>query len=258
MSDFYTALFKEIGLSPNEAKIYEALLESGETNVSSISSRAKIHRRNVYDALNRLVDKGLVFQVFDKTENLFEPVHPEKLMELVKEKEQKLENAMPDLNEMFSAEPAKEAAYIYRGIEGFKNYMRDLLRVGEEVYFLGAKALWYTPGVGKSFLTNFKRDFDKKKIPYKTLYDPRVPEKMPEALGHVGGNYKVLPKGYDTIGVTDIFGDRIVSFTSIDVGNFGRDGTIFVIINKQLADSYKTWFRLMWDLLPEEKKPKKK
>ena len=51
-------------------------------------------------------------------------------------------------------------------------------------------------------------------------------------------------------GVCDIFGDYVVTFTSVDVGNFGEDGTVYVMINKQLADSYRTWFQLIWDLLP--------
>lgn len=85
------------------------------------------------------------------------------------------------------------------------------------------------------------------KIHYRTLYDPRVPEQIPKAIDEVGGEYKILPKGYDTPGVCDIFGDRIVTFTSIDVGNFGDDGVVYVVINKQLADSYRTWFQFIWD-----------
>lgn len=83
-----------------------------------------------------------------------------------------------------------------------------------------------------------------------TLFDPRVPSELPEAIKNIGGQYKILPKGYETIGVVDIFGDHIATFTSKGVGNFGEDGSIYVMINRDLADSYKTWFRLIWDLLP--------
>jgi sugar-specific transcriptional regulator TrmB len=51
----YTEIFEEIGLTPSEAKIYEILLAEKEIGVSEISLKAKVHRRNVYDALNRLV-----------------------------------------------------------------------------------------------------------------------------------------------------------------------------------------------------------
>lgn len=246
----YTEIFEEIGLSPNEAKIYETLLNTGETSVSEISLKGNVHRRNVYDALNRLVQKGLVFPIFQKGENRYHAISPDKLMEMLKEKEHKLERVLPALRSMYEMDPPTEAAYIYRGVEGFKNYMRDLVRVGQDTYFLGAKALWYSPQVDKSFLNAFLNESKKKNLKYYTLYDPRVPEVMPEALQEVGGEYRILPKEYATNAVVDMFGDYVVTFTSVDVANFGEDGSIFVMINKELAESYKTWFRYMWDTAP--------
>jgi len=246
----HSPLFEQIGLSPNEAKIYECLLENRKATVSTISLKANVHRRNVYDALNRLIEKGLVFRIIGEGENRFEAVNPQKLMEVLKEKEHALEKSLPDLHKLFTREPAGEAVFIYKGLEGYKNYRRDLLRVGKEVCFLGAKALWRTPSISPSLHQEFKREFAKKKIQYKTLFDPRVPEELPEALKDVGGEIKVLPKGYETVGVVDIFGDRIATFTSEGVGNFGENGSIIIMINKQLADSYRTWFNLIWDLCP--------
>lgn len=62
-------VYETIGLSPNEAKIYETLVERGESTISEIAVRAGIHRRNAYDAIQRLIDKGLCFQIFSTTEN---------------------------------------------------------------------------------------------------------------------------------------------------------------------------------------------
>lgn len=247
----YTDIFEQIGLSPNEAKIYETLISTGETSVSIISSKAKVHRRNVYDAMNRLLEKGLVFQIFQKGENLYRAVHPNKLLEVLKEKENRLNKVLPTLNKMYDAEPTEEAAYIYKGLEGYKNYMRDMARIGEETYFLSAKGLWFTPTISEKFLNDFKREMKRKKVNYYTLYDPLVPKKFPQALDTVGGNYKILPDKYATSAVLDIFGDHVVTFTSVDIGNVGEDVTIFVMINKELADSFKTWFKMLWDLCPE-------
>lgn len=246
----YSEVFEQVGLSPNEAKIYETMLATGETSVSEISLKSNIHRRNVYDTLNRLVQKGLVFPIFQKGENRYSPITPDKLMELLKEKEHKLEAVLPSLRKIYDSDPLTEAAFIYKGVEGFKNYMRDLVRVGQDTYFLGAKALWYSPQVDQTFLQSFIREAQKKKLKYYTLYDPRVPERFPQALQEVGGEFKVLPSGYPTPGVVDMFGDYVVTFTSVDVANFGEDGTIFVMINKELAESYKMWFRFMWDMCP--------
>src|SRR3989344_9486795 len=175
-------------------------------------------------------------------------------MEVLEEKKRDVNNILPELSKIYESKPLEEAAFIYKGIEGYKNYRRDLLRVNEEVYFLRAKALWMTPGIPKSVHEEFRTKFEKQKKHYKTLFDPRVPETLPDALKNIGGEDKILPKGYETIGVVDIFGDHIATFTSKGVGDFGEDGSIYVMINRDLADSYKTWFKLIWDLLPTQKK----
>lgn len=245
----YEHILESIGLSPNEAKIYESLISMNKGTVAQIAQEAHIHRRNIYDAMDRLLAKGLVFQIFQKGENVYEAVNPEKLMELVREKELQLAKIMPTLKTVYEKTPSDEVAFIYKGVEGFKNYMRDLVRVGETTYFLGAKGLWFTPNVPVHFLENFQKEMKKKKLTYYTIFDHRVKKQLPEAIDRVGGLYKILPKKYSTPGVCDIFGDYVVTFNSVDVGNFGDDGTIFVMKNKELADNFRTWFQFMWDHL---------
>ena len=44
-------ILQEIGLSQNEAQIYETLVEIKESGAGEIALKSKVHRRNVYDAL---------------------------------------------------------------------------------------------------------------------------------------------------------------------------------------------------------------
>jgi predicted DNA-binding transcriptional regulator len=245
-SDHATSL-QSFGLSKNEARLYHSLVTKKTSTVTEMFKETGIHRRNIYDSLERLLEKGLLFEVLESKENTYEAVHPQKLMEILREREEQLAPTITDLTELYEAEQQTDAAFIYKGIEGYKNYMRDLIRVGEPVYFLGAKALWFTPGISTSFLKSFQTEMKHKNKGYKTLFDPRVPIELPEAMKKVGGEYKILPKGAETVGVMDVFGDHIVSFTSAGVGNFGEDGKIFVTINRDLADSYRTWFDLIWN-----------
>lgn len=245
----YENTLELIGLSPNEAKIYETLIILGKSSVSQIANKGNIHRRNVYDTLNRLLEKGLVFQIFQKSENIYEAVDPDKLLELIGEKEQKLQHILPEMKKLYQKNPSEEIAFIYKGVEGFKNYMRDLVRVGQTTYFIGAKALWFTPNVPVYFLNNFKKEMARKKVKYYTIFDHQVTIKMPSAISEVGGEYRVFPEKYSTPGVCDIFGDYVVTFNSVGVGNFGENGTIFVMKNKKLAENFRVWFQFMWDNL---------
>ncbi len=246
----YAEIFSTLGLSPNEAKIYETMLVAGECTVSEIALQGSIHRRNVYDAIQRLIQKGLVFQIFGKGENLYKPVDPRKLMELVDEKRARLDAIMPGLESLYNKSPTNEAAYIYKGVEGFKNYLRDILSTQEDAYFLGAKGCWFDPKL-KDFLDQFLVDAKKRGITYKHLFDYEVKNQIPNVPKAVGKPYKFLPKKYSTPSMVDIFGDHVVSFTGAGLAQISDDISIFVIVSKPMAESYKTWFQFMWDFCPD-------
>ena len=54
------SMLSELGLTQNEIKIYLALLDIGESLAGTIAENSGIHRRNVYDSLERLIKKGFV------------------------------------------------------------------------------------------------------------------------------------------------------------------------------------------------------
>ncbi len=79
-------VLENLGLSKNEAKIYEALLREGESPVGHLAVKSGVHRRNVYDTLNRLIEKGLAFEILEKPENHYKAVDPNKFSEILEEK----------------------------------------------------------------------------------------------------------------------------------------------------------------------------
>lgn len=246
------ALYEELGLSPNEAKIYHSLLTYGTLGVSTISLRAKVHRRNAYDALKRLHDKGLVFEVYGKGEILYSAVEPAKLMELVHERQQRLEHALPALQALFTGHKAPEQAYIYKGVEGVKNYLREALQAGQDLYVLGAEGAWFDPRVA-SYAKAFLAGAEKKGMKLHLLFDDdaRGQPFMEHFKGHA---FKFLPHMYDTNATLDVFGDYVVTYTGTSPGTLHDDVTIFVLYSPLLAESYRTWWRCLWDQLPAEKK----
>lgn len=245
----YSEQLQGLGLSLNEARIYEALLKSGETSVGTIVRLSKIHRRNVYDSLQRLIEKGLVFEIKGHQENRFHAVEPKKLLELVEEKYLSINKIIPNLETMFKGSLSEQRVAIYRGVEGWKNYMRDILRVGEDFYCIGAKGAWMDPRV-MNFFPKFIKEANKKKIKYFHLFDHELKERQHEIIKHIGKNYKFLPKGYSTSAAIDIFGSHVNILSNINVGHMDEDFSFTVIINEQIADAFRIWFRLMYDFCP--------
>lgn len=245
----YIELFQNLGLSKNEAEIYEALLHFGEASVTTIATKTNINRRNVYDVLDRLMDKGLAFPILQKGETQYKPAEPGKLMEAVKEKELMLKKSMKGLEEMYQSQPKENEVYIYKGPEGWKNYMRDMLRIGEPAYFIGAKGAWLDERV-KHFFPQFIAQAQKQQLSFYHLFDYEVQEQLPQILPHIGAQYKFLPKGYSTPAAIDIFGDHVNILSNIVIGGFTEEFSFTVIVNQQIADAFRIWFQYMWDFCP--------
>ncbi|OGL61154.1 hypothetical protein A2752_01760 [Candidatus Uhrbacteria bacterium RIFCSPHIGHO2_01_FULL_46_23] len=241
-------IYKSLGFSPNEWRMYETLLERGESTVSEIATVGKIHRRNAYDAMRRLLDKGLCFQVLTPGESHYNAVDPDKLLELLTEKRQRLEEVLPVLKKKFHERRVEEEAYIYRGLEGLKNVWREVLRVGEESYFIGAKGAWFDNRLTVS-RKRFFQEARKKKIKFIQLFDHEVKIKMPHFARQFPAplKYRYLPKKYSTESGIHIFGDYVITHTGLDViGRIDENVVFFVLKSKKLADSYRTWFWCIW------------
>lgn len=244
----YQEILENLGLSPNEAKIYETLVEKGEMGISDISVAAKVYRRNAYDAIHRLIDKGLVFEIFSTAQNRYNAVDPDKLFELYAEKETKLKQILPELKKRFAHRLAPEEAYIYRGLEGQKNIWRDVLRIGKDSFFIGAKGGWFDKRLeanNKAFFAEARR----KKIKFYQLFDaeikildPDFTKKFPADL-----EYRFLPKKYSTDSGLHIFGNYIITYTGLGLGKLDENIVFFVIHSHNLAESYRKWFWYMWD-----------
>lgn len=248
----YEAILREVGLSQNEARVYEALLKLGEASAQKISLTSKVHRRNAYDSLAKLSEKGLVSEVFVKGEKIFRAMNPNRLLSLIKEKEDMVAKVMPEMQAKYEFMEEKEAAYMYKGVEGVKNYLRDILKAKETVYFIGAKGMWLDPRL-KHFLPQFQRERKRLGIKFRHIFDYEVKEKLPEILKFVGKPYKFFPKNYSSPTMVDIFGDYVVTFKSGgEPGKLPDEPIQFVMKSRQLADGYRKFWQFIWDHIAED------
>lgn len=247
-------IFESIGLSPNESKMYESLVAKGESSVSEIALSAGVHRRNAYDAIQRLIDKGLCFQIVLGGENKYNAVDPDKLTELLAEKQAQLAEVLPELKRKFKNRVAPEEAYIYRGLEGQKNIFRDMLRVGKDSYFIGAKGGWHDPRLTAARSAFFK-EANRKKMKFWGLYDRDV-KSQPKFIEGFGGDlqHRFLPDAYSTNSGIHTFGDYVVTYTGLTLGTIDEKVVFFVIHSANLAASYRTWFWYMWEQSSQNKR----
>ncbi len=239
---------ESVGFSRNETKIYYALIKQGRAPVNLIYKLTGIHRRNIYDSMQRLTEKGVVFAVRSNKENMYQAVNPLKLSEILQEKTNKLNSILPHLQKNYQQQAINEEVYIYKGIEGFKNNLKDILRIKEDVFFIGAKGFWFDPRM-IDFTMSFLKELKKKKIKIHHLFDFEVKEKGKDILKVLPTPHKFLPAEMSSKLATCIYGDRVVSYTGKGVSDLGESITLFITVSREVADGQRKIFKYLWETL---------
>jgi HTH-type transcriptional regulator, sugar sensing transcriptional regulator len=130
----YKDVFTQIGLTGNEAIIYEFLLKSGETTAGEIIKNTPLKRGVIYNVLSDLVKKGLVNE--KKRDNIshFSPNHPEKLRHFLENREERvkkakniLEASLPSITSNFNLASNMPGIRMYEGLDGIKKVLDDTL-----------------------------------------------------------------------------------------------------------------------------------
>src|SRR3989338_9197985 len=86
-----------LGLTPEESKVYLAILELGGGFVSSIARRANVNRSSCYHTMESLVKKGLVSS-YQKGKVLhFTAEDPKRFLQMAEEKIERTKNLIPEL-----------------------------------------------------------------------------------------------------------------------------------------------------------------
>jgi len=111
---------KSIGLSEREIKAYLSCLKLGSATVNQISKEAGTFRTYTYDILRSLMEDGLVGTVTKEKTQYFEAADPIKIIDILKEREEKIREVLPELNSMKRSIVKKPAVSFYEGMSGVR------------------------------------------------------------------------------------------------------------------------------------------
>jgi len=239
-----TKILREIGLTETEIKVYIALLGLGTTSAGKIVEETGIHRKNIYDALNKLIEKGIVSYVIENKIKFFQPKNPENLEKYLDEKKAKIEedkieikNLLPELKEKFNSINSEIESEIYRGEEGIKTILKECLNY-KEVLFIGAT------GDVENRLPYFWPQYNKKreklKCNWKLLLVNEAKTKNITTSKYY--EYKILPKILSGLNVIYIYEDYIANVVWLE------KPIAFVIKHKTLSESYRKYFNYLWKI----------
>jgi len=115
-------VLESTGLTRNEIIIYLALIKLGKSSALELSKETKIHRPNVYDLLEKLLKKGIIDQSNENGKKFFYPISPSDLLDYLKQKEQELEEIIPEIEKIESLPEESERVSLSKGKKFYKKY----------------------------------------------------------------------------------------------------------------------------------------
>src|SRR3989338_7239238 len=121
-------ILKELGLTNNEIEVYLTLLKTGSISVNEIAEKSGLHRQAVYDALDRLLEKGFASFVVKNNKKHFQGINPEKILEYLKEKEDKFKSILPELINLTKLPREDTFVEVFKGKEVIRTVYRDIVK----------------------------------------------------------------------------------------------------------------------------------
>ncbi len=248
------SILSQLDLNANDAKAFIAAFELGYAPASAIAKQANLNRITAYEALKRLVKRGLVkLRAKSGGVKYFEVEDVGIIREALSDKKSSLENAISDiekltvsLREQFSGRSEKPAVLYYEGRSGIKNVLLDTLNQKPKEILSFASADVLQSGFEWHFLETYWKSRVELKIPSRGIMAKTdkalslfTSERNMRELRRV---HFVNPEGYIFKNEVDIYGDN-VSIISFAKGN--EHGV--VMRSRDIADGLRSIFELVWN-----------
>lgn len=233
----------DLGLTEKEAQVYLALLSRGYVGTSKLIQATELHSQYVYDALSGLERKGLAHHVIQSGRKRFAAQTPKHLETLVQEKRRLVDSLVPQLLSL-SGKRDLQTFEVYQGVESCKAQdFRMLTEAKEDSSFdiIGDEGRRFFDLMGDDAEV-YEEMRVEKRVRLRHIISPDNAQETLRALQRPKYfEMRTMPKlavGHINTLIWDDF---------ISLHMFGELPTTFILINRDVAQSYRNFFEALWD-----------
>ncbi|MFC1753851.1 TrmB family transcriptional regulator [Thermoproteota archaeon] len=231
---------REMGLTEVEARVYLCLLQEGSLKAGLISKLLGIHRRSVYDAIDRLRKKGMVSYIKTNNVNHYEAAEPQRILGILKEKEKNLQSILPELEGLRKLSKEKKETLFFRGKASMKTIFNDQLdsiEEGGEVCVLAADV--DVNEILKYYFPKFDARRRKKRIKIRMIMDSSAENK--KILKQIPlCNIRFADFKSDAKVSTYVYGSHVSMI------RWDEEPIAILIKEKEIANRFNDYFELLW------------
>jgi sugar-specific transcriptional regulator TrmB len=244
----YQESLKKLGLTEEQATIYNILLTNGPLIARKIALLSGLKRGFVYKNLDQLVELNLVEKIEKPSKaTVFAPKHPGTLLEVLEQKKREIQattesfrGIIGQMTSDFNLITGKPSIQFYEGTEGIKTVLEDSLYAkGEILNYVDLESIQkYIPNVNEWYVK--EREKDKIKNRGLVLDTPFNRNFLKDYHPDITDT-KLLPiqsEPFSTI--MKIYNDKISYIT------LGEHMIGVIITGKAIADMHRKLFEFTW------------
>ncbi len=235
---------QDLGLTKNESRVLLSLLQKKSASATEIAHDSKVHRVNVYDAIEKLKRIGLVSELSIDGKKVFSAAHPENLLNILHEKELKLKTILPQLLIDYTMTQKSCSVNLYEGANSIRKTLLRFMETKKPIYAWGIPCK-ITDIIGKTFLEEVHKKRATQKQWMYHIYNRDAIERGKHLNTLAFTKSRHLPEDYDCPVATNLCDDELIMF-------FLDDPVLTISIkSKQLAAAYEKYFWVLWEKAKE-------
>jgi sugar-specific transcriptional regulator TrmB len=232
---------KSLGFSDQEIAIYIKFLYLKESTASNLGKEMKIHRRSVYDVVERLVKKGVLSFIERDGKKYYKPINPTKIIGLLEEKRGDIENVKKDLSSVMHKIDSMKSfegvgAEVLFGKEGIKTVYLDELAEGKPIHVI-CTSIDRTEDLLKNFLVSYTRDRIKKGVSIKAVVAKGAKTRL-EKYGLMEVRY--LPSDQISPSSLSVYGNKVA------ITLWSGEPISILVRSREIAESFRNHFEIIW------------
>lgn len=231
----YTEILKGLGLSDKEISIYLALLRFGTVTATKIAQETDIDRTTSYRFLSSLINKGLVSYAIKNNVKYFTAAHPTKFVQDLKNKLEQVNGILLDLEALTNLPKEETKVELYKGKEGLKTVMKDILRERKPYTFIGEVEKFFTEL--PIYIQQWLKQVERLNIKGKLICNDKAKFQVAKTE-----SYKLISNNYISRVSTWTYANKSALFI------WSNPFFAVVIENEDVTQSNLNFFNFLWNL----------
>lgn len=233
-----------LGLTKNESRVYEALIQAGFTKAGPLIAKLDIHRNVVYEALEALIRKGFATKISKRGVWWFQITEPDSIRTMLKRREQIADEVIKEIR--LYRQQVEQQITVYEGVDSYRAYWLSSLERfpdGTVDYCVGIPSheLW-TKLLGEDGVRQYMDLREKKRIFWKTVHfeitehERALLKRYPDLT-----EYRLWSKGFNPIGNFNIIHDTVI------LQVMTSQSRIIEIRDRDMVTMFKHYFDAIWE-----------